>query len=109
MKLEQYKLAYKDFEEWVNKTYAGLYGMRTNEIFKDFKLPFEMQSGVYLKYLDEKGIYIECELAKDWEAFLHTKVIVSEVITAKDRMEVLKLIIPEAFRLRNEQLKQKDK
>ncbi len=48
----------EDFEKWVKKTYA-------EDTLNDFTVsyiflfPEEMQAGVYLKYFDEFGIYID--------------------------------------------------
>lgn len=51
----------KAFEEWYKDIYFYASEMRKN--YNNFtKLPFEMQSGVYLAYLDSVGVYIEIKI-----------------------------------------------
>ncbi len=80
---KQYPKAWADFSKWFKKNKFDLYDI-------DFiDLPFEMQLGVHLKYLDEKEIDV---CGDEFECICVT-------------VHVLKEAIEEAFKIREEQLK----
>ena len=49
---DKYPKAWEDLEKWYDKQTYIAYGIISLGVFKE--LPFEMQLGVYLKYLEEK-------------------------------------------------------
>lgn len=91
MNLQQYKLAWEDFEKWYNTTFWKKW--KTHVMLSDvLGMPFEMQLGVYLKYFEENPargyIYGAVNGMQGW-------------VSIKSWEE----IIEQTFKIRNEQLK----
>ena len=53
---DKYPKAWADFDKWLTNYIWSMNYQKSNDWF--YGLKFEMQLGVYLKYLDENGINI---------------------------------------------------
>ena len=91
MNLNKYKLAWADFEKWLEKEKPF---KKLPKVFLFEDLPFEMQLGVYLKYFQPiNSLYINLDLTQ-WEY---------------GNMEKWQQGIQAAFKTREEELTNKQK
>lgn len=107
---DKYPKAWADFQNWLSNNWesVGMDMKNTRNLGTGENLfnhlSFEMQLGVYLRYLDKQHICVDVALAHNWECSVHTNKIATKIVEAGDRIGGTRWAIEQAFKIREEQL-----